>query len=86
MVGEKCTSIVSDDMGGTRVGCVATGSVQIGGACMIMAGVGDDCIGGAYCNDGTCAQICDVELPYSCEVGLNCTEFDDRDIAVCLVE
>jgi hypothetical protein len=67
--GEKCTwQDVTDTLG--RIACVPDGMVAIGESCMLLppgetAGY-DDCAAGAYCQMGTCQEIC-RDAPDSCD-------------------
>ncbi|HEY4183261.1 MAG TPA: hypothetical protein VGM90_40840 [Kofleriaceae bacterium] len=60
--GEKCTWIEDQDNPPVgHIGCAVVGSVPLGGACAdSMSSVGDDCVKGSYCLNGTCKQVCDL--------------------------
>ena len=87
--GDKCTWISIDpgnDVGVIR--CVPNGSVPIGGACVYGAAgetTGyDDCVAGAICWFGACAELC-AGSPDSCTAPLVCTtgELGDTPYGAC---
>lgn len=75
--GEKCTWIeISDTLG--KIGCVADGTVALGGACAYGAqgettGF-DDCVAGNICIGGACEEIC-TATPDSCPTTSACSQY-----------
>ena len=85
---EKCTQLViQDEPLLVRTGCAPIGvdPVEIGGACMGgqagFSGGADDCIAGAYCNEGTCQRLCSNRLGivWGCPDGQVCAQPPDTD-------
>ena len=88
--GAKCTWIVDETapMPLGHIACPRDGSVPIGGACTFAAAIGDDqacpisgsdddCVAGAYCWNGVCEQICDLQggMP-QCDANHVCVTHD----------
>lgn len=82
--GQKCTWIRVQDAPTPigKLGCVADGAAQVGGACTRGApgesSGFDDCVAGAICISGTCQDICgfDGSAGAACATGYACTRYD----------
>ena len=81
--GEKCTFIAtSQDPFEGHTGCAPDGTVALGDPCATDGGTGvDDCLGGTFCQGGTCQEVCTV-TPDSCPTDYHCSHtagiFDDN--------
>jgi len=80
-LGEKCTWVLDAPSIG-HIGCVPDGSLDLGSTCSITAvssfgSLYDECVRGAFCEESTCRQICDVPggLP-QCGPGYGCRVFN----------
>lgn len=86
--GEKC-ALVEDDMDPDMnvAYCRPDGSVVADGACTIDQDGLDDCIGGLWCLDGTCQEICSDE-PDTCPGGFRCNTYGNlpTGVGICGVD
>lgn len=82
--GQKCTwiSVQTDPEDLGKLGCVADGTVALGGACTSgptgeTTGF-DNCQSGLICVAGACADVCgfDGSAAAMCAAGFNCTRYD----------
>ena len=83
LTGQKCTWIQVQDTPEAlgKLGCVADGTVALGGACTVGA-VGettgfDDCQAGLYCINSVCQDVCgfDNSANAACADGYSCTRY-----------
>jgi hypothetical protein len=78
--GEKCTYIIesTEPLLG-RTGCADDGTMTEGQACTgagTAEGGVDDCVGGTFCNDSVCTEICDALDNTNCDANEACVEFN----------
>ena len=70
--GAACMPVYADSPFSGHLGCVAPGTVELGGGCPVADGVGD----GTYCTSGACGVT--TVMMGSVDIGI-CSECDSED-------